>query len=149
MDESVSNAWDDHVTAGLVESNLDLVVEIAKSYDDVANSNRIDLGFTLEELVLEGGTGLRLAAERFEPQNGIVFSTYAAWWIRQAILRGLFQVREFPIGRSASGPQARLEQFGTIPEFRGDVERLLLALFDQSERVFLSLLFGTSDLSGA
>lgn len=65
----------------LVESNLRLVVSVAKRYP----TNRMGL----LDLVQEGNAGLIRAVEKFEYRRGFKFSTYATWWIRQAISRGL------------------------------------------------------------
>jgi RNA polymerase primary sigma factor len=65
----------------LIRSNLRFVVAIAKRY--VGN------GVALEDLVNEGNLGLVRAAERFDPERGHKFISYAVWWIRQAILHAL------------------------------------------------------------
>jgi RNA polymerase primary sigma factor len=72
---------DGEARARMINSNLRLVVSIAKNY--------VNRGLPFADLIAEGNIGLMKAVERFAPEAGCRFSTYATWWIKQAIRRAI------------------------------------------------------------
>ena len=103
---------DSYARNRLLEANLRFVVSIAKQYQ-----NR---GLPLADLISEGNLGLMTALDKFEPEKGYHFISYAVWWIRQAILKALGEksrMIRLPMNRSANLAQvmqakAKLEKDG-------------------------------------
>ncbi|MBI3638039.1 MAG: sigma-70 family RNA polymerase sigma factor, partial [Candidatus Rokubacteria bacterium] len=76
-----ARAGDEAAKQRFIEANLRLAVQVARRY--------LNRGLPLPDLIEEGNLGLLRAVEKFEPERGLRFSTYATWWIRHFVTRAL------------------------------------------------------------
>ena len=96
----------------MINSNLRLVVSIARRYQG--------LGLGMSDLVQEGMIGLIRAAEKFDYRKGFKFSTYATWWIRQAITRGMADQ-----SRTIRLPVHLVEQVNKLARIKREMHQIL------------------------
>ena len=105
-----AQAGDEDARRHLSEANLRLVVSVAKRY--------AGRGLPFLDLIQEGNLGLMKAAEKFEPERGFKFSTYATWWIRQSITRAIADQ-----GRTIRIPVHLVESINRVKKTAGDLLR--------------------------
>jgi len=103
---------DESARLHMIEANLRLVVSIARRY--------VGRGLSFSDLVQEGNFGLMRATEKFDYRRGNKFSTYATWWIRQAVTRSLADK-----GRTVRLPVHIVERLSAIARTKGELRQRL------------------------
>jgi RNA polymerase primary sigma factor len=128
----------------LINCNLRFVISIAKQY--------VHQGISLEDLIMEGNLGLMTAIDKFDPMRGFKLSTYAVWWIRQAILNALSEKgRSVRIPLNQVGLQQRIrkaiQQFVQQEERQPSVSELAEIMGLSEDKIEESLGFMSSEVS--
>lgn len=128
----------------LINCNLRFVISIAKQY--------VHQGISLEDLIMEGNLGLMTAIDKFDPMRGFKLSTYAVWWIRQAILNALSEKgRSVRIPLNQVGLQQRIrkaiQQFIQQEERQPSVSELSEIMGLSEDKIEESLGFMSSEVS--
>ncbi len=136
---------DNKAAMKLAQGNLRLVIRTAKQYRD--------RGLSFEDLIQEGNLGLLKAIQRFDPERGFRFSTYAIWWIRQSIVKAIgdkaklikipIQVEQ-EIGRAKKAAEELRQELGREPTLdelaeRSSVPAYRLRLINNVSQDHLSL----------
>ena len=128
----------------LINCNLRFVISIAKQY--------VHQGISLEDLIMEGNLGLMTAIDKFDPMRGFKLSTYAVWWIRQAILNALSEKgRSVRIPLNQVGLQQRIrkamQQFMQREERQPSVSELAEVMGLSEDKIEESLGYMSSEVS--